>query len=117
MRWLFLILRIKNILTDQKEHLRQERSILEQSNFAFLIKLEFAFQTRTDLYMVMEYACGGELLFHLQRANGFDEERAAFYTRIGWIFEYKLNFKTHSYKTHRDEIPKILSYKPNLFFN
>ena len=33
--------------------------------------------------MVMEYACGGELLFHLQRANGFDEERAAFYTRIG----------------------------------
>ena len=74
---------IEKSLTRQKEHLRQERSILERSNFAFLIKLEFAFQTRTDLYMVMEYACGGELLFHLQRANGFDEERAAFYTRIG----------------------------------
>ena len=80
------MINVKNVeqnLTRQKEHLRQERSILERSNFAFLIKLEFAFQTRTDLYMVMEYACGGELLFHLQRANGFDEERAAFYTRIG----------------------------------
>ena len=64
----------------EKEHLRHERSILEKSNFPFLISLEFAFQTSTDLYMVMEYAAGGELLFHLQRAGGFSEEQARFYT-------------------------------------
>ena len=64
----------------EKEHIRQERSILERSNFPFLVALEFAFQTSTDLYMVMEYAAGGELLFHLQRAAGFNEERARFYT-------------------------------------
>ena len=58
----------------EKEHLRHERSILEKSNFPFLISLEFAFQTNTDLYMVMEYAAGGELLFHLQRAGGFRSE-------------------------------------------
>ena len=40
----------------EKEHLRQERRILENSNFPFLISLEYAFQSNTQLYMVMEYA-------------------------------------------------------------
>jgi RAC serine/threonine-protein kinase len=63
----------------EKEHLRQERAILEKSNFPFLISLEYAFQTPNHLYMVMEYAAGGELYFHLKNEGRFAEEKARFY--------------------------------------
>lgn len=45
------------------------------------MKLEFAFQDTTFLYMVMEFVNGGELFYHLHRLNRkpFDENRAKFY--------------------------------------
>jgi len=71
----------KSLITNskEKEHLRQERRILENSNFPFLISLEYAFQSSTQLYMVMEYAAGGELYFHLRQERMFSEKKAKFY--------------------------------------
>jgi len=63
----------------EKEHLRQERRIIEKNNFPFLIKLEYAFQTVDKLFMVMEYAAGGELYFHLSQERTFSEEKTRFY--------------------------------------
>lgn len=65
--------------TKEKEHLRQERRILENSNNPFLISLEYAFQSNTQLYMVMEYAAGGELFFHLRQERLFSDRKTRFY--------------------------------------
>lgn len=47
----------------------------------FIMKLEFAFQDKHNLYMVMEFVNGGELFFHLHKSStqGFSQERAKFY--------------------------------------
>ena len=71
----------KGLITNSKakEHLRQERRILEYSKFPFLISLQYAFQSRIQLYRVMEYAAGGELYFHLRQERMFSEKKAKFY--------------------------------------
>lgn len=58
-----------------------ERDILKRFDHPFIMKLEFAFQDSTLLYMVMEFVNGGELFFHMHRLSRkpFDEERAKFY--------------------------------------
>lgn len=63
----------------EKEHVRQERRIIEKVNFPFLISLEYAFQSVDKLFMVMEYAAGGELYFHLSQERTFSEEKTRFY--------------------------------------
>lgn len=45
----------------------------------FLLKLEYAFETKDNLGFVMEYCAGGELFFHLRRIKKMDEDTARFY--------------------------------------
>lgn len=45
----------------------------------FIMKLQFAFQDKHHLYLVMDFVNGGELFHHLNQAQRFDEERARFY--------------------------------------
>ncbi|KAL1918447.1 uncharacterized protein VTP21DRAFT_3107 [Calcarisporiella thermophila] len=61
------------------EHIKAERSILEEACHPFIVKLCFAFQTEQYLYLVMEYACGGELFTHMEKEGKFSERVAAFY--------------------------------------
>lgn len=48
-------------------------------NHPFLLKLEFAFESRDYLGFAMEYCAGGELFFHLRRIKRMTEEQARFY--------------------------------------
>ena len=64
---------------NQRQHTITERRILEKSNCPFIVKLHYAFQTRSKLYMVMEYVNGGELFFHLTQQRVFSEMRTRFY--------------------------------------
>lgn len=59
---------------NQIEHIKTERSILELIDHPFIMKLKFAFQTAEKLYLVMDYCPGGELYYHIQRLEKFDEE-------------------------------------------
>lgn len=43
------------------------------------MKLQFAFQDKLTLYLIMEFVNGGELFYHLQMAGKFDENRVRFY--------------------------------------
>jgi serine/threonine protein kinase len=43
------------------------------------VKLAFAFQTKSKVYMLMDFINGGELFFHLRKEKKFDEHRAKFY--------------------------------------
>ena len=72
----------KRVVADrkQKEHTRTERSVLGFVKHPFIVGLNFAFQTRDSLYLVLDYCAGGELFFHLQKRRIFDEATTRFYT-------------------------------------
>lgn len=56
-----------------------EKTILQQNRHPFLVRLEYAFQTETKLYFVLDFMIGGELFNHLRREGRFPEARAKFY--------------------------------------
>ncbi|MCJ1305107.1 serine/threonine protein kinase psk1 [Hypocenomyce scalaris] len=62
------------------EQTKTERVILESVNrHPFVVKLYYAFQDREKLYLILEYAQGGELFTHLAAERMFPEDTAAFY--------------------------------------
>ncbi|KAI9844002.1 MAG: serine/threonine protein kinase psk1 [Sclerophora amabilis] len=62
------------------EQTKTERSILESVNrHPFVVKLYYAFQDHEKLYLILEYAQGGELFTHLANERMFTEETASFY--------------------------------------
>lgn len=74
----------KKKIVQKKEvaHTIGERNILVRTSteaFPFIVGLKFSFQTPTDLFLVTDYMCGGELFWHLQREGKFTEKRAKFY--------------------------------------
>jgi ribosomal protein S27AE len=56
-----------------------ERRILTEISHPFVVKLHYAFQSETKLYLVMDYLSGGSLAFHLRRRRKFHEDWARFY--------------------------------------
>ena len=69
------VLKKKNMIRrNQTEHIKTERRILEVIDHPFIIKLKYAFQNPQKLYLVMDYCPGGELFFHIQRVERFNEE-------------------------------------------
>jgi serine/threonine protein kinase len=62
------------------EQTKTERAILESVNrHPFVVKLFYAFQDHEKLYLILEYAQGGELFHHLATERMFSEEVSAFY--------------------------------------
>ncbi|MCJ1352511.1 MAG: serine/threonine protein kinase psk1 [Icmadophila ericetorum] len=62
------------------EQTKTERVILESINrHPFVVKLFYAFQDQEKLYLILEYAQGGELFHHLATERMFPEDTAAFY--------------------------------------
>ncbi|RKP38670.1 serine/threonine-protein kinase Sgk2, partial [Dimargaris cristalligena] len=70
-----------------------ERNVLARNiSHPFLVGLQYAFQTTQKLYFCIDYVNGGELFFHLQRDQRFDERRAQFYVaEITLALEYLHN--------------------------
>ncbi|XP_051542319.1 rhodopsin kinase GRK1b [Myxocyprinus asiaticus] len=61
-----------------------EKRILAKVHSRFIVTLAYAFQTKTDLCLVMTIMNGGDLRFHMYNVDeknpGFNEVRACFYT-------------------------------------
>ena len=57
-----------------------ERNVLSLSHHPFIVKLYFAFQTSTKLFLILEYCPNGDLAKHLIFEKRFSEQRAKFYT-------------------------------------
>uniref|UniRef100_A0A146ZHT7 non-specific serine/threonine protein kinase n=1 Tax=Fundulus heteroclitus TaxID=8078 RepID=A0A146ZHT7_FUNHE len=64
---------------DEVAHTVTESRVLQNTRHPFLTTLKYAFQTPDRLCLVMEYANGGELFFHLSRDRVFTVEKARFY--------------------------------------
>ncbi|PRP75823.1 hypothetical protein PROFUN_08817 [Planoprotostelium fungivorum] len=90
---------------NQIEHIRAERDILAHTQSQFLVKFYYSFQTRQNLYMVMEYLSGGDLYSLLKACGCFEETMALIYiAEVVVALEY-----LHSNKIiHRDIKPDNL---------
>jgi len=65
---------------DEVEHILTEKRVLTQGiRHPFLVGVHYCFQTNDKLYFVLDYINGGELFFHLQREQTFNEDRVRFY--------------------------------------
>eukprot|EP00128_Syssomonas_multiformis_P018553 Colp12_sorted_trinity150504_noHs@33981 len=64
---------------DEVQHTKSERKILAKNTNPFLVGLKYSFHNAEKVYLVLDYVNGGELFFHLQNEQMFDEERARFY--------------------------------------
>ena len=82
---------------------REERDVLVFGNRQFITNLHFAFQDDTNLYLVMDYYCGGDLLTLLSKfEDRLPEEMTKFYIAemiIAIDSVHKLNY------IHRDIKP------------
>ncbi|KAI8100028.1 kinase-like domain-containing protein [Halteromyces radiatus] len=65
--------------TKNAEHTKAERQILEEVRNPFIVQLMYAFQTNDRLYLILEYAPGGELFTHMATEYMFSEDVARFY--------------------------------------
>lgn len=57
----------------------QERQLLEQIKFPFIVNLQFAFQDDENMFMVLDLMLGGDLRYRLDRAGPLSEECVKFY--------------------------------------
>lgn len=65
---------------NQIAHTKTEREILQKINHPYIVSLVTAFQSPAKLYLVTEFAAGGELFFWLKRDRRFSQSRARLYT-------------------------------------
>lgn len=78
------IIRLKQI-----EHVKSEKSILARINHPFIVNLKDTFQSPTHVFMLLDYACGGELFTLLRREGRFANDVALFFAvEIILSFEY-----------------------------
>ncbi|KIY44759.1 Pkinase-domain-containing protein [Fistulina hepatica ATCC 64428] len=74
-------LRKQHIVTrNEITHTLAERLVLAQVSNPFIVPLKFSFQSESKLYLVLAFVNGGELFYHLQREQRFNEERSRFYS-------------------------------------
>jgi len=61
------------IVKNQVNHVRAERDILTESENSWIVTLFYSFQDSLNLYMVMEYLPGGDLMGLLIKKDTFTE--------------------------------------------
>ncbi|CAD8090358.1 unnamed protein product [Paramecium sonneborni] len=71
----------KNSIISQNKQIiiQNERDIMCNLNHPFIVKIQYAFESRRFLVFVLEYCSGGELFFMLRKVKRMNEEQAFFY--------------------------------------
>ncbi|CAD8058949.1 unnamed protein product [Paramecium primaurelia] len=70
----------KPIMQQNKQNIIQnERDIMFNLNHPFIVKMQYAFESRKYLVFVLEYCSGGELFYLLRKVKRMSEEEAFFY--------------------------------------
>jgi protein kinase X len=73
----------------QIDHVKSEKKVLSIIEHPFIVNLKGTFQTPSHVYMMLDYACGGELFTLLRREGRFANDVALFFaTEIALAFEY-----------------------------
>ncbi|KAG2777148.1 hypothetical protein JG687_00007402 [Phytophthora cactorum] len=64
---------------DSVHYMKTERDVMTKIRHPFVIGLNYAFQTESKVYLVMEYQSGGELFSYLKEEGTFTEDATRFY--------------------------------------
>jgi serine/threonine protein kinase len=62
-----------------KRYAMTERNVMSALNHPFMVKLAYAFQSPTRLFLVMDYYPGGDLGKAINKHKGFSEEETRKY--------------------------------------
>lgn len=90
------------IFKNQVAHVKAERDILVKANNPWIVELKYSFQDDENLYLVMEYLPGGDLMNLLIKKDILTEEESRFYAAemiLSIESVHKLNY------IHRDLKP------------
>ena len=64
---------------NKTEQIMTEKQILSRISHPFIVNMHWAFQSKTQLHLVLELCPGGELFYHLHNLGRFTEDQAKFY--------------------------------------
>jgi serine/threonine kinase 38 len=67
------------IFKNQVMHVRAERNVLAIADNSYIVELKYSFQDENNLYLVMEYLPGGDLMNILMKKDILPESEARFY--------------------------------------
>jgi serine/threonine protein kinase len=67
------------IQKDKEESVFNERNLMTRLDHPFLVKLHFSFQSKKNLYLVMDFMPGGELFYNFRRRGRLSEDDAKIY--------------------------------------
>ena len=56
-----------------------ERKLLSSLKHPFIVNMNYAFQDRENLYLVMDLLTGGDLRYHISKYRKFTEEQTRFF--------------------------------------
>ncbi|ELU05124.1 hypothetical protein CAPTEDRAFT_164045 [Capitella teleta] len=90
---------------EQVAHVRAERDVLVEADHQWVVKMYYSFQDAINLYLIMEFLPGGDMMTLLMKKDTLTEEQAQFYvaeTVLSIESIHKLNF------IHRDIKPDNL---------
>ncbi|PIN05703.1 Ribosomal protein S6 kinase [Handroanthus impetiginosus] len=68
------------IKNNHVDYMRAERDILTKVVHPFIVQLRYSFQTKSKLYLILDFINGGHLFYHLYRQGIFSEDQARIYT-------------------------------------
>uniref|UniRef100_A0A915J0I8 non-specific serine/threonine protein kinase n=1 Tax=Romanomermis culicivorax TaxID=13658 RepID=A0A915J0I8_ROMCU len=67
------------IRKNQAAHVKAERDILSEADNEWVVKLYYSFQNKDNLFFIMEYIPGGDMMALLIKKGTFEESLARFY--------------------------------------
>ncbi|XP_010765156.1 serine/threonine-protein kinase 38-like [Notothenia coriiceps] len=64
---------------EQVGHIRAERDILVEADSLWVVKMFYSFQDKMNLYLIMEFLPGGDMMTLLMKKDTLTEEATQFY--------------------------------------